>query len=127
MEHWKSGAVSTCGGGCKGTGKIEVVVYKSHYDYLNQVLPSFFKAIKVNHPEMAFGATTAHGDKGYGYQDKWEKAGLHFYQAMAIYLASYYHPFSDECRNTKAGWVDPGDWVITNKDRFLSFLPKVEG
>lgn len=102
----------------------ELVRRKSHYQYLEEVLPQFFKEVGVDFNANA-GIIVAHGDKCYGYKDMWEKGGLHFYYGVAIYLLTYCRPYSKEVRDSSDGWVDPGKWVLANKDRFLKFLPIV--
>lgn len=94
----------------------------NHYKYLEKVLPDFFKAVGLN-PDLAAGLEVAHGDKAGQYQVLWEEAGIHFYKGCAIYLLSYCAPFSSEVRQTENGWVSPCDWVIANKDKFMSLLP----
>ena len=96
----------------------------SHYDYLDKHLAEFFERCGVCFAENA-GIIAAHGDKCYGYRAEWEKGGLHFYHGVAIYLLARVPPYSREVWETEAGWVDPGKWVLINKDRFLQYLPKV--
>lgn len=96
----------------------------SHYDYLNKHLLNFAGRVGVT-SEVTNGIIVAHGDKCYGYRHEWEEGGLHFYHGAAIYLLTYLAPFSQEVRSTDAGWVDPGDWVFDNKDRFLPHLPPI--
>lgn len=98
---------------------------RSHYDYLDQHLPTFFKSLGI-HWDSYRGIIVAHGDKCSSYRQGWEKGGLHHYHGVAIYLLSYVHPFSLEVRDTKEGWVDPWMWVLKNKDRFLPHLPPFE-
>jgi hypothetical protein len=102
----------------------------SHYDYLNQNLPAFFDLIAATVEGAKFcawqyngGIVTCHGDKCYGYREDWEEAGIPFEKGVAIYLLSYCKPFSDQCRETKAGWVKPCEWVISVKDQFINLLP----
>ncbi len=95
--------------------------YKSHYDYLEAHLDEFSRLLGL--PYSLKGLISAHGDKFYGYQDKWEKAGIPFEKGAAICLLTYIIPYSNECRETKNGWVKPCDWVISNKDKFMKFLP----
>jgi len=94
----------------------------SHYDYLEEHLPDFFQKMGINW-ENNVGIIVAHGDKGYGYKDRWEKAGIPFHKGMAIFLLSYCNPYYKESRETPKGWIDVCDWVINNKDRFLDYLP----
>ena len=102
-------------------------MYKSHYDYLEAHLPVFLDNVKVKGGwEWNRGLISAHGDKADEYRDRWEKAGIHFYHGVAIYLLTYCSPFKKECRETKEGWKNPGDWVIENAHRFLHFLPPVD-
>lgn len=96
---------------------------RSHYDYLEDHLLTFFAAVGLNIDIYHKGMITAHGDKAYSYRDQWERGGLHFFHGVAIYLLSYCKPFSAESRETPAGWVDVGQWVLDNKDRFLPYLP----
>ncbi len=99
---------------------------RSHYDYLKEVLPDFFEACGVSWDENV-GIITCHGDKAYGYRQKWEQGGLHFYHGVAIYLLTYCRPYANEVRETEDGeWVDVADWVLDNKDRFLKFLPEAK-
>lgn len=98
--------------------------YDSHYDYLNEHVFNFLEKCGIN-AEWNGGIVGAHGDKAYGYRDKWERGGLHFYHGVAIYLLTYCRPYAQEVRETEHGWVDAGDWVLNNKDRFLPFLPPV--
>jgi len=95
---------------------------ENHYDYLQKHLPEFFKAVGVSWDNNT-GIISAHGDKAYGYKEKWEKAGIPFPQGVAIYLLSYCTPYAKEVRETSNGWVAPKDWVIDNWDRFKRHLP----
>ena len=97
----------------------------NHYDYLTKNIFPFLEKCGVN-PEWNGGIISAHGDKAYGYRYQWNENGLHFFHGVAIYLLTYCRPYSQEVRETENGWVDPGDWVLKNKDRFLKFLPPVE-
>jgi len=97
--------------------------YYSHYDYLEEHLPLFFSELGIPWRGNA-GIILAHGDKCYTHKERFEKAGLTFAQGVAIYLLTYVPPFSKESRETSEGWVDPFEWVIQNKDRFLPHLPR---
>ncbi len=94
----------------------------NHYEILEPVLGKFFEMAGVIHPIVAQGVLAAHGDKAYQYRTQFEKAGLEFHEGVAIYLLSYYSPFSKEVRETSTGWVAPVDWVCSNKDRFQPLL-----
>lgn len=98
-----------------------------HYRWLDVHLPAFLEATKVGGGwDMNAGIITAHGDKMYGYRDQWEAAGLHFAHGCAICMLTYCSPYGNEVRETKEGWIAPGDWVVQNKDRFLHLLPPVD-
>lgn len=99
--------------------------FHSHYDYLDAHLKEFLAKVGIDMDARCPGIIPAHGDKGYSYRDQWDKGGLHFFHGMAIYLLTYLRPYCDEVRDTKSGWVDPADWVLANKDRFLPHLPSV--
>lgn len=98
--------------------------FRSHYDYLEKHFETFLQVLGNTTGHK--GMIVAHGDKCYCYEDKWKKGGLHFYHGVAIYLLTYLRPWGHEVRETSKGWVDPGDWVLKNKDRFLPYLPSVE-
>ena len=95
----------------------------SHYDWLEENLPEFFENLGIE-VDYHLGLITAHGDKCYGYQDKWAKNEIPFRYGVAIYLLSYMLPFSDQVRDTGDGWVYPDQWVIDNYLTFLPFFPK---
>ena len=91
----------------------------NHYDYLNNHLKDFYSNFGLE----VVGDISAHGDKCYGYREDFEKNGIPFNKGVAIYLLTYKRPFDEEVRNTKNGWVNPIDWIVTNKDKFLHLLP----
>jgi len=93
----------------------------SHYEYLETHLMDFFNVVGVEHPSKSI--ICSHGDKAYSYTRKWENVGIPFHKGLAIYLLTYVSPFEKEVRETDNGWVDPCQWVIDNKDRFLPLLP----
>lgn len=92
----------------------------NHYEYLEEALPRLFQGLGL---EYSPGIIVAHGDKCYGYKEKFEAAGLTFGQGVAIYILTYLPPFSDQCRQVGDKWIDPAQWVVDNKDRFLPLLP----
>lgn len=94
----------------------------NHYDYLRKHLAEILKANQLD-PDAAYGVISAHGDKAYGYRILWEEQGIPFHHGVAIYLLSYFSPYSKEVRETENGWVDVKTWVINNYDRFKSTLP----
>lgn len=97
----------------------------SHYDYLEEHLPTIFEKVGINWDWNA-GIIGAHGDKCYGYRDRWEEAGIPFEHGVAIYLMTYCRPYGNEVRQTENSWVDAWSWVIDNYDRFKEHLPEVE-
>jgi hypothetical protein len=102
----------------------------NHYRWLDNHFPAFVKKLEEAHHYPDYGDVrgliSAHGDKCYCYKSRWEKAGLHFYHGVAIFLLTYLNPWSDEVCETKDGCVDTCDWILSNRDKFLPFLDKVE-
>jgi hypothetical protein len=94
----------------------------NHYVWLEKNLSSFFKSVGLVNEEES-GIITAHGDKCYGYEDRWKKVGIPFRHGVAIFLLSYYPPYSKESRQTEKGWVPIDKWVIDNYARFKEKLP----
>jgi hypothetical protein len=96
----------------------------SHYDYLEEHLFPFMEAVGVD-TEWCGGIISAHGDKAYGYDRRWEEHGIPFPHGVAIYLLTFVRPYGQEVRKTDGGWVDPAEWVIDNYARFQEHLPEV--
>lgn len=94
---------------------------ENHYPYLEKNFQTFLNYLNIKGEWMGF--IVAHGDKCYGYKEKWERANIPFKYGVAVYLLTHIPPYSNEVRQTKSGWVDPGQWVIDNMERFISFLP----
>lgn len=95
----------------------------NHYKYLDKYLEDFFRAIGLVKGQWV-GMSGAHGDKCYQYKAKWEKAGIQFPHGVAIYLASYCYPFSEETRNQDQPHVS--DWVIQKHDEWVDLLPIID-
>jgi len=93
----------------------------NHYDWLTENLPTFFEEVGVSFDQNA-GIISCHGDKCYGYRDRWMSEQIPFEHGVAIYLLSYVRPYGSEVRDTSDGWVDPSKWVIDNYDRFKPSL-----
>jgi hypothetical protein len=83
----------------------------NHYEWLQLHLVSFFEKIGINDNDPN-GMIVSHGDKAEQYKDVWLEHNIPFEQGVAIYLASYYYPYSDTVRQTKNGFVAPVNWVI---------------
>ena len=98
---------------------------RNHYTWLTHHLPEFFANVGLP-PAAVCGVITAHGDKCYSYRPAWEKYGIPFEHAVAIYLLSYYHPWSLTVRETDNGWVAPYQWVCDRYQLFKPLLPAVE-
>lgn len=96
----------------------------SHYKWLDVHLPTFFKKVGLD-PASCSGLITANGDKCYSKEGFFIANGIHFYHGVAIYLLTSMNPFANEVRQTEQGWVDPFQWIIDNKDRFIPLLPEV--
>jgi hypothetical protein len=72
------------------------------------------------------GSISAHGDKCYGYQARWEKAGIPFEHGVALYLLTYQHPYCDQVRQTKDdGFVSPAEWVESKYPEFKAFFDQL--
>ena len=92
----------------------------SHYDWLQKHFSTFCKNAGIK----CYDVISAHGDKCYGYKRMWKEKGIPFEHGVAIFLLTYLKPHCDDVRETKAGWVDPADWVIQNYEKFKPFFPK---
>lgn len=96
----------------------------NHYDWLRENFPHVLESLHVD-PSWAEGLITAHGDKCDTYKDRWEKYGIPFHHGVACYLLTRIEPWSKEVRQTEDGWIDPGEWVANNYNRFKDILPEV--
>lgn len=99
--------------------------WKSHYDWLNKYLKTFFDDLGIDWVECS-GIIVAHGDKCYGYKRKWESNNIPFEHGVALYLLTYVTPFDTESRETKSGWIHPADWVVTNYPKYREQLTNYE-
>lgn len=97
---------------------------QNHYDWLNKHFREFCMSVGVTATQFGGdGGIVSHGDKCYSCKGEWEEHGIPFTHGAAIYLLSYFAPFSDEVRNTHSGWVAPSAWVIANYKKFVNNLP----
>lgn len=93
----------------------------NHYHYLDKHLNTFWIAVlgdSLNNTHCG-GIISAHGDKGYGYRSDWEKAGISFPHAMAMYLLTY-TKMMDRPKHESAAWV------VENYPKLKQHLPKID-
>ena len=99
-----------------------------HYHWLDKNLDSFVQNLtdlKSVYGDISLkGSISADADKCYSYKGRFSNANIPFEHGVAIYLLTYYRPYSKEVRETPNGWVDPCDWIIKNYPKFKPFLPK---
>lgn len=90
----------------------------SHYDWLQENLNDFWlKVFDKNLDESGFGGViSAHGDKAYGYKNKWVNAGIPFNHGVAMFFLTYTDIVDEE--------VDTCQWVIDNYFKFKPLLNK---
>lgn len=97
----------------------------NHYKWLEKHLPDIFRALGLRW-DFYYGIVGAHGDKFYQYRKAFDDAGIPFPHGCAIGLLSYVHPYGDEVRETKNGWVSVDEWIVKNYERFKPVLPPVD-
>lgn len=93
----------------------------SHYDYLDLIIPIFFKKVfgeKVK-PLYYEGLSTAHGDKCYGYKEHWADNGINFYRGTLLYMLTYTSEMDEEKWKSK-------EWVVKNYQKYLSLIEESE-
>lgn len=92
-----------------------------HYDYLEMVLPAFWKAVfgKTLEETHFDGIEVAHGDKAYGYRTKWLDAGLSFNRAVMLYLLTYTEKLDCPKHESSA-------WVIKNYPAYMAMILNAE-
>lgn len=93
----------------------------SHYRWLEEHFDTFTERMGVE--GSCRGLISAAGDKCYGYQRKWEQAGILFEHGVAVYLLTHLNPWGHEIPHSGDDWVDPGEWVVDNFHRFADHLP----
>lgn len=93
----------------------------SHYDWLDKNFPTFVERLGCDKNKFV-GCILSHADKCDGYKSEWERNSIPFEHGVAIYLLSYFYPWSKEVRETINGWYAPKDWVIRNYDYFRKYL-----
>lgn len=101
------------------------MAYVNHYEWLEQHFESFCDGLQIKpvfYKGCVQGILACDGDKCEQYKNRWENAGVPYVHGAAIYLITKMAPFSSEVRNTANGFVEPGQWVIINYERFKPFL-----
>lgn len=90
--------------------------FKSHYDFLDEVLPELWVAVRGTTLEQDWcsGIVSAHGDKCRGYLFEWGKQGIPFYLGALTYMFSYSaskptHPIPLEPLQERS---KVGEWVV---------------
>jgi hypothetical protein len=97
----------------------------NHYKWLEAHLSEFFAALGLPCDGLN-GLIVAHGDKCYGYRDSWEQKGIPFAHGVAIYLLTYFQPYSSQVRDTKSGWVPVDAWVAEVYGQMKASLPPID-
>lgn len=87
--------------------KTKQLVYKSHYDYLSEMLNPFWYQVfgKTADQMWQGGMVTAHGDKAYGYKDQWQKHNIPFHHGVLLFLLSYTKEYGDRPKHESVDWV----------------------
>lgn len=105
----------------------------NHYSFLDKHLAEIWLKVRGTtlDEDWCAGIIVAHGDKCYGYRDKWEKAGIHFNVGALIYLFSYVSPRPNNYVQLELLEQDQrhtvGDWVIRqyNNEDFIKIIKKI--
>lgn len=115
--YWKVSAILRQGFLEAGSDKFNI----RHYRYLDMVLPIFSKLVKFVEPSCILepGIITAHGDKCYQYEDRWNEAGVPFNRGTLLFLMTYTAIMDMEKSKSC-------EWVIKNYGRFRSILDTIE-
>ncbi|MNV57542.1 hypothetical protein D3C71_1498790 [compost metagenome] len=95
-----------------------------HYSWLDKNLPEIFEGLGLDTRDCE-SLIVAHGDKCYSAERVFQQNGIHFYHGCAMYLLTRVPPYCHEVRDTPNGWVDPFQWIVKNKNKFLKHFPAV--
>lgn len=95
----------------------------NHYEWLEVNLPLLFENLGLKATNCT-PLIQAHGDKCYTSDVLFERNGILFHEGVAMYLLTHVSPYDKEVRATDNGWVDPFQWIVNNKDRFMKHMPK---
>lgn len=111
-ENWKEVAL--------GIGIENITT--SHYDYLEIVINEFWKSLfgKTTGEMWCAGIISAHGDKAYGYGEKWKAAGISFARGSLLFLLTYTKEFGDTPKPASC------EWVIDNYQKYLPHIEAAE-
>lgn len=93
----------------------------SHYDYLDLIIPIFFKLVfgEQVKPSYYAGLSSAHGDKCCGYKYSWQENGINFYRGALLYMLTYTSELDVEKHKSK-------EWVINNYQKYLPLIETAE-
>lgn len=96
--------------------------FENHYRYLDAMLEPFWKLVFDKTPDQMYcgGIIISHGDKGYGYKDTWEKAGIRYDRGMLLYLLTYTKELGDRPKH------ESEEWVIENYPKYLERIEMAE-
>lgn len=106
------------------TGK----VYESHYEWLNEHLPSVLMKLGCDINVANAGIVSAHGDKYSGIKYEIIDAGIMYPHAVAICLMSYITPWRQEIRDYRfcCDWDQLVPWVKKKYVEIKDVLPPLE-
>ncbi len=99
------------------------------YDWCEKHIWTFFDKIGAD-ATYSRGIIGAHGDKVPS-RYHWEQRGIPFEHALAIFLASYLRPYSQEICWSRTNF-DPSlpeveDWIVLKYPEWKQHLPPVSG
>jgi hypothetical protein len=99
----------------------------NHYKWLEKHFPDFIEKLLGGDAALhCKGLIGAHGDKCYSYKERFQNHGIPFPHGVTMYLLCRLSPYSSEVRDTENGWVDPFDWIISNKDNYIHLLNPID-
>lgn len=104
-----------------------VLLYDSHYEYLDAILEHFFKEMFNKTPEQMWcaGIVSAHGDKAYSYDNEWKKAGIPFQHGVLLFLLTYVSVNGQKVMGDTPKH-ESDQWVIDNYKKYLPMIEKAE-
>lgn len=98
-------------------------MFSSHYDYLDTVLPHFWKLVfgKTMDEMWCGGIVSAHGDKAYGYDHTWGEANIPFQHGVMLFLLSYTKQYPEDLLKSESA-----EWVIEQHSHYLPMIKQAE-